>query len=145
MNSEGVPCLSFAQTTGRHTLYQFVRFLFVSGSFAGIYILCTTFLLQQALLPAWGASALVYGLCIVPAYLAQKKFAFQSCTPNINAFPRYLILQFASLLFASATAEAMHSIWLLPALYISIASIGIAVIGNFFLLKLWVLADYELS
>jgi len=118
-----------------------MRFLFVGGSFAGIYILCTTFLLEQALLPAWGASALVYGLCIIPAYLAQKRFAFQSRVSNSNAFPRYLILQCASLLFSSVAAGIMESTWLMPALYISIASISIAVMSNFFLLKTWVLAE----
>jgi len=143
--SKSISYFSFEKKIGKHTLYQFMRFLFVGGSFAGIYILCTTLLLEQALLPAWGASALVYGLCIIPAYLAQKKFAFQSCTLNINAFPRYLILQFASLLFATATAQVMQSIWLMPALYVSVASIGIAVISNFFLLKLWVLAEYDVS
>jgi hypothetical protein len=109
--SEGVPCLSFAQTTGRPTLYQFVRFLFVGGSFAGIYILCTTLLLQTSPTACMGSQCFGLWFVYCSCLLGSKTVCIPiSCTRNSNAFPRYLVLQFASLLFASATAGAMHSI-----------------------------------
>lgn len=140
MAIDSVACIFDRSKKISQAMQQFARFLLVGGSFAVIYILGTTLLLEHTLLPAWTASALVYGLCIPPAYLAQKLFAFQSRDRNIAAFPRYVILQFGALLFASATAQLIKSVLAAPALFASIASISIGVVINFILLKLWVLS-----
>jgi len=120
---------------------QFFRFVLVGGTFAGLYVVLATILTDWLDLTYWVASSVAYLLVIPPAYMAQKKLAFQSSANNRTAFPRYLVLQLASLCAASGNAYFMSiSVHFDPVL-VYIASAGIAIITNFLLIKFWVLAD----
>ena len=52
-------------------------------------------------LPAWVVSAFCYALCVLPAYLAHRRFSFRSSAPHGMALPRYVLVQSASIVLAT--------------------------------------------
>ena len=120
---------------------QFFRFVAVGGAFASLYVILATVLTDWLDLAHWAASGSAYLLVIPPAYMAQKKLAFESSANDRTAFPRYLVLQLASLCAASGNAYFMSISVNFDPVLVYIASAGIAIITNFLLIKFWVLAD----
>lgn len=79
--------------TSANTGAVLIRFLAVGGLFALLYSALSSAFALLLHLPAAGASALAYLLCIPPAYFAQRALAFRSNAPHRRAFARYALLQ----------------------------------------------------
>ena len=126
------------------TKWQFVRFVLVGGAFAGLYVALATILTSWLYFSYWAASGSAYLLMILPAYMAQKKLAFQSSANDGNALPRYLALQLASLFAASSSAHLLSANASLNPVLVYIISAGITIMASFLLIKFWVLADEKL-
>lgn len=75
----------------------FTRFLLVGGTFSLIYSLTTSALIGFAGTPPFVTSVLVYLMCIPPAFLAQRSFAFRVEKTRPAAFAIYAATQIASL------------------------------------------------
>lgn len=130
-----------ALKSGNATEWQFIRFILVGGAFAGLYVAFATILTGWFGFTHWVASSFAYLVAIPLAYIAQKRFAFQSRARDSRAFPRYLVLQLISLCMASGSAYviAMEANW--PTGLVYTASVGVAVVANFLIIKFWVLIE----
>lgn len=120
---------------------EFIRFVLVGGTFAGLYVILATILTHWLDFSYGIASSLAYLLMIPPAYIAQKKLAFQSSASDQKAFPRYLLLQLASLGTASGSAHLLSISANFNPVWVYMISAGIAITTNFLLIKFWVLAE----
>ncbi len=125
------------------TVWQFMRFILVGSAFAALYVTFATILTDWLGFTHWIASGFAYLVAIPLAYIAQKKFAFQSSVKDCQGFPRYLILQFFSLFSASGSAYLVSVIANFPTVFVYIVAASIAVVANFLLIKFWVLAEDE--
>lgn len=92
----------------------FIRFVIVGAFFALVFSLTTAALISIAGTPPFLTSAIVYLLCIPPAYQTQKRFSFGADKTRKSAFPIYLLTQFFCLSLVSGTTSyfVTYDFWL---------------------------------
>jgi len=91
---------------------QLATYLAIGGAAAGAYVwLCTLAVGLDAGIPAWASNAACYALFLIPAYLAHKRYSFQSDAPHRRALPRYLGVQVASIIATALFSYVSYSMW----------------------------------
>jgi putative flippase GtrA len=69
---------------------EWFMFVLIGGGVAGLYVLLASLLdVVIDLAPAM-ASAIAYGVLVLPAYAAQRSFTFRSSASHLQSLPRYL-------------------------------------------------------
>ena len=121
---------------------QIVRFALIGGGAAAFYTILNYFALGFFVnIPKALISSLCYSLFIIPVYLLQKHFAFESKSKHSKALPRYVIVQIIALLCNFLAAKTIFDIWHLP----NFIGSGIAIIAtslmSFLAMKLWTFKD----
>ena len=108
-----------------------------------VYTAVSSVLVTMAGWQAWLASAVVYGMLIPPAYLAQRKISFQTADGHKVVFTRYVVATLGGLLAAAVLAEILHDAFALPSLVsFALVAVTIAVV-NFAVLRLWVFRNFD--
>jgi putative flippase GtrA len=120
---------------------QLLGFATVGTASVLVYTTLSSVLVTMAGWQAWVASAVVYGMLIPPAYLAQRKISFQTAEGHRVVFSRYVVATLGGLLAAAVLAQILHETLALPALVsFALVAVTIAVV-NFAVLRLWVFRD----
>jgi len=130
---------SLAEASHPAPLAGLLSFLLIGAGAAGAFVV-----LSSAAIwafpepPRWIISAICYGLFIVPVYLLQRRFSFQSDAPHRHALPRYVLAQVASLCLASVFSFVAYGTLGLPTLPAAMLVIGLTSGVSYMVLRRWV-------
>ena len=83
------------------------------------------------------ASALCYGVFIVPVYLLHRRFSFGSDAPHRQALPRYAAVQGMAMLLATLFSVIAYGVLSMPTLLASILVVMMTSGVNFVVLRSW--------
>ena len=91
---------------------QLLTYLIIGAIASGAYVwLCTVFAGLGTVVPAWGTNAVAYAIFLIPAYLANKRYAFQSDAPHRRALPRYTTVQVGSIIVTALFSYVSYNMW----------------------------------
>ena len=116
----------------------FVRFLAVGGSFALIYALLTTSLVNFAQTPPLATSVVIYAVCIPAAFLAQSRFAFPDAPKTRWALLIYAAMQVTCLSFVSAVTTRFVSYDFWVDLLLFLATSGLAAVASYLICRFFI-------
>ena len=124
----------------KDTFAQFIRFVIVGSIAALLYVALASVLVAQAQLATWLASAVAYTCMIIPAYFAQRQFAFRAGTNHSTAMPRYLTIQAICAGLSALLAWAFESLSTLPPVVVFVCVAAVLAVFSFVLSRFWVFA-----
>lgn len=116
-------------------LFSFL--LIGAGAVLGFVLLSGVALGLQTGLADWVTSALCYGLFILPAYFAHRRYAFTSQAPHWKAFPVYMAVQMSGIALAVLFSWLAYGVVALPTVPAALTVIVLTSGINFFLLRAW--------
>jgi len=91
---------------------QLAAYLVIGAIASGAYVwLCTVLAGFNTGIPAWASNAFAYALFLIPAYLANKRLAFQSDAPHRRALPRYVTVQVGSIIVTGLFSYVSYNVW----------------------------------
>lgn len=133
-------------------MLPFLRFAIIGGSAAGLYVLLNSWALNNWALnnlalghftdfPKPLISSVCYGLFILPTYLLQHSFAFQSDAKHATALPRYIAIQLLALLANFGISYVAFDILHISNFFGSIFIIILTSLFSFLALKLWAFSN----
>jgi putative flippase GtrA len=130
---------SLAEASPRSPFSGLVSFLVIGAGAALCFVVCSSAAIAALpQVPRWIVSAACYGAFIVPVYLLQRRFSFQSEAPHRHALPRYIAAQLASLCLASVFSFVAYGTLGLPTLPAALLVIGLTSGVSFVVLRRWV-------
>lgn len=91
---------------------QLLTYLVIGAIASGAYVwLCTVFAGFNTGIPAWATNAVAYAIFLIPAYLANRRYAFQSDAPHRRALPRYVTVQVGSIIVTALFSYVSYEMW----------------------------------
>jgi len=113
-------------------------FVVIGISSALGFVVCSQLLIAAHTgLADWVASALVYAGCILPAYLAHRRFSFRSDAPHGLALPRYAVVQIAAVALATLFSYVAYGAIGLPRPVAAVVVVTLTSAVNYVVLKSW--------
>lgn len=120
---------------------QLVTYLGIGAVASGAYVwLCTVFAGFNTGVPAWATNALAYAIFLIPAYLANRRFAFQSTAPHRRALPRYVTVQVASIIITGLFSYVSYNMWGLATAEGAFVALILTAGVKFVVLRAWAFA-----
>lgn len=120
-------------------------FLVVGGTAAALYVVLTTVLIWlDTGIADWVINTVCYAGFILPVYLVQRRFSFQSDAPHGQALPRYVAVQGMAVLLAALFSYVIHGVFAFPTAFSSMLVIGLTSGVNFMVLRSWAFARARL-
>jgi putative flippase GtrA len=91
---------------------QLLTYLIIGAIASGAYVwLCTVFAGFGTGIPVWATNSVAYAIFLIPAYLANRRYAFQSNAPHRRALPRYVTVQVGSIIVTGLFSYVSYEMW----------------------------------
>jgi putative flippase GtrA len=116
---------------------RLLRFLAVGGLGAALYVGLGVLFADWLNWRGFAASAVAYGLCVVPIYLLQRRVTFQSTTEHATAFSRYAAVQLICLAAGAGMNGLLIDLLRWPPLPAFVAVSALLALGSFTLQRRW--------
>ena len=131
-----------AEDAGAPMLVQLFAFVLIGGAAALAFVgVSSAAVVTFDTLPAWLVSSLCYAAFIVPVYLLQRRYSFQSDVAHSRALPRYVAVQLTSLALATLFSYVAYGVIGLPTLAAAVIVIVLTSGINFLVLRRWAFAE----
>ena len=120
---------------------QLATYLVIGAIASGAYVwLCTAFAGLNTGVPAWATNSLAYSIFLIPAYLANRRFAFQSDAPHRRALPRYVTVQVGSIIVTGLFSYVSYNVWGLETAQGALVALLLTAGVKFVVLRAWAFA-----
>ena len=130
-----------AKSTKTSVWIQLATYLLIGAIASGAYVwLCTVFAGLNTGVPAWGTNALAYAIFLIPAYLANKRLAFQSNAPHRRALPRYVTVQVGSIIVTGIFSYVSYNVWGMETAEGALVALLLTAGVKFVVLRAWAFA-----
>lgn len=116
---------------------QLFFFLIIGSSGALAYVLLNTWALSVFKYEKHIISTSVYACLILPIYLLQRRFSFESTESVAKTLPKYIFTHIIGMLLTYFISDVVFTTLGLPDFWGSIASICATSALSFVLLKVW--------
>lgn len=117
---------------------QLLSFLVIGAGAAMGFVVLSRLMLSAPLgLSSWVVSSMCYGLFVLLAYAAHRRFSFHSSAPHGRALAIYLAVQVSGLALAIMFSWLAYGVFALPTTVAALSVICLTAGVNFMVLKAW--------
>jgi putative flippase GtrA len=118
-----------------------LAFLVIGSSAALAFVMLSTAVIWlDTGVADWSVNTACYAALIVPVYLLQRRYSFQSDASHWRALPRYMAVQGMALLLAALFSYVIYGVTTLPTVAVSMLVIALTSGVNFMVLRGWAFA-----